>query len=54
MYTFLESLKTALPLGAVRKDEGMGRADIKTGKSTLALFMPCLRHNTGNRRDGEK
>jgi len=54
MCTFLESHKMALPLGAVGKDEGMRRADLKEGKSGLALFMACLRHNPGNIRDGEK
>ena len=42
----------ALTLGAVGKDEEMGRADPRRGKSSLVLFMACLRHNLENRRNG--
>jgi len=54
MCTFPESTKMALSFGAVGKDEGMGRIDLKGGESGVALLMPCLRHNQGNRQDGEK
>ena len=54
MYTFLESHKMALPLGAVRKDEGGGRAGLKEGKGSVAPFMACVRHNRENHRNGEK
>ena len=54
MCTFPESHKMALSLGAVRKDEEIGKGLAKEGKTGLALFMACLRDNPGNRRDGEK
>ena len=44
MYTFLGSLEMALPLGAVRKDEEMGRAVLRRGKKYVSpvygLFEP--------------
>jgi len=37
MYTFLGWLEMALPLGAVGKDEEMGRAGLKGGKKHVSL-----------------
>ena len=54
MCTFLGSLEMAFALGAVGKDEEMGRADLRRERSMFSLFMACLRHNRENRRSGEK
>jgi len=54
MCTFLGSPKMALSLGVVRRDEEMGRADLKRGKSSVALIIACLRHNPENHPNGEK
>ena len=51
MYTFLESLEMALPLGAVGKDEEMGRAGLRRERSMVLLFRACLRHNQENYRN---
>jgi hypothetical protein len=44
----------AFTIGAVGKDEEMGRADLKRQRSMFPLFMACLRHNMENHRSGEK
>jgi hypothetical protein len=54
MYTFLGWLEMALPLGAVGKDEEMGRAGLRGERSMFLLFMACLSHNPENRRNGQK
>ena len=54
MCIFLGSLEMAFTLGAVRKDEEMGRADLRRERSMFPLFMACLRHNRENHRSGEK
>jgi hypothetical protein len=54
MCTLLESHKMALSFGALGKYEVTERADLKDGKNGVAPFMPCLRHNRENHRNGEK
>ncbi len=54
MYTFLGWLEMALPLGAVGKDEEVGKAGLRRQRSMFLLFMACLGHNPENRRNGER
>ena len=54
MCTFLGSPEMALSFGAVRKDEEIGRAGLKRGKSSVALFIAYLSHNRENHPNGEK
>ena len=54
MFTFRESLRMALTLGALRKNEEMGKADLRRQRSGFALSMACVRHNLENRRNGEE
>ena len=51
MDTFLGSLEMAFALGAVRKNEEMGRAGLRRKKSSFALFMACLSANPENHRN---
>ena len=48
MCTFLESHEMALSLGAVRKDEEMGRADLREGKK-----RPCFVYGLFTPQSGE-
>jgi hypothetical protein len=51
MYTFLGWLEMALPLGAVGKDEEVGKTDLRRERSMFLLFMACLSHNPENHRN---
>jgi hypothetical protein len=54
MCTFHGLLEMAFALGAVGKDEEMGRAGIRRERSMFLLFMACLSHNPENHRNGQK
>ena len=43
--TFPGSLEMALSIGVVGKDEETGRADLRRGESSLAMFLACLGRN---------
>jgi hypothetical protein len=54
MRIFLGSLEMAFALGAVRKNEEMGRTGLRRQRSSFALFMACLSLNPENHRNDGK
>jgi len=48
MYTFLGSLEMALTLGAVRRDEEMGKAGNQEGKKHVSLVYGLFEPQSGD------